>query len=39
MLPEGVTDAEDILDWKSLAQENIYSPRMFEIMKSIIGKG
>lgn len=39
ILPEGVTDAEDILDWKSLAQENIYSPRMFEIMKSIIGKG
>ena len=39
MLPEGVTNAEDILDWKSLAQENIYSPRMFEIMKSIIGKG
>lgn len=39
MLPEGVTDAEEILDWKSLAQENIYSPRMFEIMKSIIGKG
>lgn len=39
MLPEGVTDAEDILDWKSLAQENIYSSRMFEIMKSIIGKG
>lgn len=39
MLPEGVTDAEDILDWKSLVQKNIYSPRMFEIMKSIIGKG
>lgn len=39
ILPEGVTDAEEILDWKSLAQENIYSPRMFEIMKSIIGKG
>ena len=39
MLPEGVTDAEKILDWKSLAQENIYSPTMFEIMKNIIGKG
>lgn len=39
MLPEGVTDAEDILDWKSLVQKNIYSPRMFEIMKTIIGKG
>lgn len=39
MLPEGVTDAEEILDWKSLVQKNIYSPRMFEIMKSIIGKG
>lgn len=39
ILPEGVTDSEEILDWKSLAQENIYSPRMFEIMKSIIGKG
>ncbi|WP_297393031.1 hypothetical protein [uncultured Peptoniphilus sp.] len=39
MLPEGVTDAEDILDWKSLVQKNIYSPTMFEIMKSIIGKG
>lgn len=39
MLPEGVTDAEKILDWKSLVQKNIYSPRMFEIMKSIIGKG
>lgn len=39
ILPEGVTDAEDILDWKSLTQENIYSSRMFEIMKNIIGKG
>lgn len=39
ILPEGVTDAEDILDWKSLAQKNIYSSRMFEIMKSMIGKG
>lgn len=39
MLPKGVTDAEDILDWKSLVQKNIYSPTMFEIMESIIGKG
>ena len=39
ILPEGVTDAEDILDWNSLVQKNIYSPRMFEIMKNIIGKG
>ena len=39
MLPEGVTDAEDILDWKNLVQKNIYSSTMFEIMKSIIGKG
>lgn len=39
ILPEGVTDAEDILDWKSLVQRNMYSPRMFEIMRSIIGKG
>lgn len=39
ILPEGVTDAEKILDWKSLVQKNVYSPRMFEIMKNIIGKG
>ncbi|MFR7760009.1 MAG: hypothetical protein ACLU1X_03305 [Peptoniphilus grossensis] len=39
ILPEGVTDAEKILDWKSLVQKNIYSPTMFEIMKNIIGKG
>ena len=39
ILPEGVTDAEEILDWKSLVQKNIYSPTMFEIMKNIIGKG
>lgn len=39
MLPDGVTDAEDILDWNSLIQTNIYSPTIFEIVRFIMGEG
>lgn len=39
MLPEEVTDAEAILDWKSLINEDTYSRLMFERILSIMGRG
>lgn len=39
VLPDKVTNAEDILDWKSFVQKDNYSQTMFEKIQSIMGKG
>ncbi|WP_066924988.1 hypothetical protein [Murdochiella massiliensis] len=39
LLPEEVTDAEDILDWNRFVQKDVYSHNLFERILSIMGEG
>lgn len=39
MLPDEVKDGEEIFDWNSLVNKEIYSYMMFERIMSIMGKG
>lgn len=39
LLPEEVTDAEDILDWDRFVQKDVYSHALFERILSIMGEG
>ena len=39
ILPKGVFNAEDILDWNSLVEEDLYSYTMFERINFILGVG
>ena len=37
MLPDQVRDADDILDWDNLAEEEGYSPDLIETFQSLMG--
>lgn len=39
MLPDDVTDAEAVLDWKALVEKENYSNTMFERIMSVMGRG
>ena len=39
MLPDDVTDAEAVLDWKALVEKENYSNMMFERIMSVMGRG